>query len=204
MQNKLQELTDKLYNEGLSKGRQDADNLILNAKAEADKILTQASKKAQEIVEKAQKEADELKKRVGNDINSASNQTISSLKQQVENMVITKAIKAPVNAAVGDIEFIKSIITTIAKAFNAANPDSVGLDLILPEGMKQQLQNYIEKEIPALLSSEVDVQYTKGISSGFKIGPKDGGYKISFTGNDFEEMIGEYLRPATKKLLFKE
>ena len=35
MQNKLQELTDKLYNEGLQKGKQEAEQLKANAKNEA-------------------------------------------------------------------------------------------------------------------------------------------------------------------------
>ena len=39
MQNKLQELTDKLYNEGLSKGKQEAELLRANAKKEAEKII---------------------------------------------------------------------------------------------------------------------------------------------------------------------
>ena len=39
MQNKLQELTDKLYQEGLSKGKQEGENLVAQAKAEAEKII---------------------------------------------------------------------------------------------------------------------------------------------------------------------
>ena len=40
--NKLQELTQKLYNEGLEKGRSEADRLVAEAKAEAAKILAEA------------------------------------------------------------------------------------------------------------------------------------------------------------------
>ena len=39
MQNKLQELTDRLYNEGLSKGKQEADQLLANAREEARQIV---------------------------------------------------------------------------------------------------------------------------------------------------------------------
>jgi V/A-type H+-transporting ATPase subunit E len=40
MQDKLQELTDRLYNEGLSKGKQDGEELLQKAQAEADRIVT--------------------------------------------------------------------------------------------------------------------------------------------------------------------
>lgn len=39
MENKLQQLTQKLYDEGLEKGRAEADKLVADAKAEAQKIV---------------------------------------------------------------------------------------------------------------------------------------------------------------------
>ena len=42
MQNKLQELTDKLYNEGLSKGKQEGEELLAKAKAQVDDMLARA------------------------------------------------------------------------------------------------------------------------------------------------------------------
>ena len=49
MQNKLQELTDKLYNEGLSKGKQEAELLRANAKKEAEKIIADAKNEAAQM-----------------------------------------------------------------------------------------------------------------------------------------------------------
>ena len=46
MQDKLQELMDKLYNEGLSKGRKDADELVAKAAREAEEIISNAKEKA--------------------------------------------------------------------------------------------------------------------------------------------------------------
>ena len=43
---KLQQLTDKLYQEGLEKGRAEADNLVATAKSEAQKIVAEAEARA--------------------------------------------------------------------------------------------------------------------------------------------------------------
>ena len=43
MENKLQELTQKLYDEGLEKGRAEAGKLISDARAEAQKILAEVA-----------------------------------------------------------------------------------------------------------------------------------------------------------------
>ena len=46
MQDKLQELTDRLYNEGLSKGKHDGEELVQKAQAEADRIVAYAKAEA--------------------------------------------------------------------------------------------------------------------------------------------------------------
>ena len=44
---KLQELTDKLYQEGLEKGRAEADSLVSEAKSQAEKIVADARAEAE-------------------------------------------------------------------------------------------------------------------------------------------------------------
>ncbi len=48
----------------------------------------------------------------------------------------------------------------------------------------------------------MEVRFSKKIGGGFTVGPKNGGYFINFTDEAFRELIGGYLRPATKKILF--
>ncbi|MBO5276132.1 MAG: hypothetical protein J6A86_03290, partial [Alistipes sp.] len=62
MGNKLQELTDKLYQEGLEKGRVEADNLVAEAKSKAQKIVAEAEARAAEIVAAAEDKAADVEK----------------------------------------------------------------------------------------------------------------------------------------------
>ena len=50
MENKLQQLTQKLYDEGLEKGRAEAERLVSEAKSEAAKIIADAKAEAEAIV----------------------------------------------------------------------------------------------------------------------------------------------------------
>ena len=139
MQNKLQELTDKLYNEGLSKGKKEAETLKATAAKESERIIAEARKEAEKIVEKARKEAEELKTRVENDIRMASSQTISAVRQRIENIIITKSVSADVKNSLEDPELIRSLVTTVAKAFNAADAAPAGLEAVLPAEQYGQL-----------------------------------------------------------------
>ena len=201
MQNKLQELTDKLYNEGLSKGKQEAEQLKANAKEEAAQIIAQAKEQAQEILAKAQAEAAELKSKTENDVKMAAAQTFTAVKQQIENAIVTKAL-APVKGATSETEFLKEIVKTVVAAFNPANTDSVALEVILPADKKAEMEKFAAESLNKICSAGVEVQFSKNIQGGFKIAPKGEGYMLSFTDKDFENIISEYLRPKTKALLF--
>ena len=202
MDNKLQELTERLYNEGLSKGRQEADALVAKAKAQAQEIVDKAREEAGAIRAAAEKQAGETRTMVEGDLKMAATQTISALRQQVENMVITKAVAQPVGAALSDEGFVMDLIAMVVRAFNAANPDGIGLDVILPAAAQKELEQAFANEALKNLDKGIEVKNVKGLANGFRIGPRDGGYQLSFTGDDFTALIGEYLRPATRKILF--
>ena len=59
MENKIQELTEKIYREGVEKGNEEAQRLVSNAREEAAKILEEARKEAEAIVAAARKSATE-------------------------------------------------------------------------------------------------------------------------------------------------
>lgn len=203
MQSTLQDLTDKLYNEGLAKGKDEAQRLVSEAKAEAKRIVEAADAEAAEIVKRAKKLASDEISMAENDLKLSSVQVVNAIRQKIENSVLTKSVKIPVTKAFSDTEFVKELIMTIVKAFKPDNASSVDLEVLLPVSLKQQIGDSLEAQVKSDLSSILDVKGVKGLTSGFKIGPKDGGYQISFTGEEFSELISEYLRPATKKILFE-
>ena len=60
MENKIQELTDKIYREGVEKGNEEAQRLVSEAQAQAEKLIEDAKKQAESILAEAKKSADEL------------------------------------------------------------------------------------------------------------------------------------------------
>ena len=200
MQNKLQELTDKLYNEGLSKGKQEGEEILAKAKVQADEIVAKAKAEAASILAAANKEADDLKTKVQGDLKMAASQSIAATKKDIENLVVAKLTESDVKNALTSAEFVKEVILAVAKGFNTE--EATDLEVVLPESLKKDLEGFVSKELAKALKGGVEASFSKKISGGFTIGPKDGGYFISFTDDTFNALISEYLRPATKKILF--
>lgn len=202
MSNKLQELTDKLYNEGLSKGKQDAEAMLSKAQAEAADIVAKAQAEAERIVAQANKEAEELRTKVMADVKMAATQSIAVTKQEIEKMVVTRSASEGVKANMNNVAFVKELIMSVVKAFNPQNASPVDLSLILPEALKAEVEPFVKNEIASQFKAEVKVDYSKKMNGGFKVAPKNGGYVLQFTDEEFTQLIANYLRPATKKILF--
>ncbi|MDP3436515.1 MAG: hypothetical protein Q8S04_04680 [Bacteroidales bacterium] len=204
MQNKLQELTDKLYTEGLSKGKIEAEELKANAKKEAEEIIAKAKEEYNLILEKAKKDSLDYRIKIENEIKMISRQTLAKVKQNIEEVVTTKAIQKPVKDAMESKEFLGSLIKSAIASFNPANSDSVSLEILLPESLKTELDSFIQNDILKQLNGTVEFFYDKKIPTGFKIGPKGEGYYISFTDKDFQGLLAQYLKPKTREFLFSE
>ena len=200
MQNKLQELTDKLYKEGLSKGKQEGEEILAKAKVQADEIVAKAKAEADAIIAAANKEAEDLKTKVQGDLKMAASQSVAATKQDIETLVVAKMTETEVKKALTSAEFVKEVILAVAKGFNTDEPTD--LELVLPESLKAELEPFVKNEMTKVLNAGVQASFTKKVAGGFTIGPKDGGYFISFTEETFNALISEYLRPATKKILF--
>lgn len=202
MQNKLQELTDKLYNEGLSKGREEGEALLAKAKSQAADIVAEAEKKAAEIMTRAEKEAEAYKVKVAGDLKMAASQSVQATRKDIEDLVVFKMTGAATEKALSDEAFVKEVIKAVAEKFNAET--AMDLNLVLPESLKSSLEPFVKNELYTILKGQVNASFSKKIAGGFTIGPKDGSYFISLTDETFKELISEYLRPATRKLLFGE
>ena len=197
---KLQELTQKLYEEGLAKGKQDGEALLQKAQSEAEGIVKQAQEEAEAILAKARKDAEDFKVKVEGDVKMAAQQAVQATRTDIENLVVSKVVDGTVDKALANEDYIKGIITAVAQKFSADEP--ADLSLVLPESLKKSLEPFVKNELGKLLGKGVDATFSKKVAGGFKIGPKDGGYFVSLTDDTFKELIGSYLRPATKKLLF--
>lgn len=200
MDNKLQELTEKLYNEGVAKGNQKAETILANAQAEASNLVKQAKQEAQAIVEAAQKSAEELTKNTRNELQMASKQAISALAQEVTSLINGSIVSASVKQATTDTSFMQNLIFTAVQNW-ATKQD---LLVVVPEKDKSAVIDYFTAQAKSVLDNGLTIESANNIKAGFQIGPKDGSYKVSFTEADFINFFKEFLRPKLVELLFEQ
>ncbi|MBQ5737363.1 MAG: hypothetical protein IIW97_03425 [Alistipes sp.] len=200
--NKLQELTQKLYNEGLERGRAEAERLVAEAKESAAKIIAEAKAEAEAIAKAAEDRAEDIAKNAMADIALAGRQAMTKVKAELAEAVIMKTTGAAVKAATADSAFVKDMLLAMANNWTSSTVD-VSLKALLPEEKRAELDAVMQASAAELAKAGIEVGYTKDIKTGFKLGEKNGGYYIAFTDESFDALFKEYLREKVSNILFK-
>lgn len=200
MENKLQQLTEKLYNEGLSKGRAEAEAILAKAHADAEKIVAEAQDKAKSIVAEANKSAVQLKTNAENEVRLAAGQLKSALRQQVEGMVQMEVVSPKVSEAWRDDSFIKELAVAAVQAVGPEN----GLRVVLPENRGGELVEAVKNALAERFGADGGIEVTTDarVRVPFRIMVREGGYYVSFSDADFDALFKSYLRPKVAELLF--
>jgi len=204
MADKLQELTQQIYKEGVEKAREEADKILGAAREEKIRLSRMAREEAEAVKARAHKDAEDLKARVESEVRMSARQALALTRQQLAELVTAKVAK---NASVGvfdDPAFLQKCITLIVKAWAADKGHGQELCVKLPAKDRKELEKYLFGEAKKYLDKDVRVEFEEHIKSGFTISPVDGTYRIGFTDKDFEELIKTFLRPALREFLFAQ
>ena len=196
MDAKIQELTDKIYREGVEKGNEEAGRIIAEAKAEEQNMLRNARKEAEEIVAQARKEAAEWKKNTESELKMFASQAVEALKSEVTNLITGKVVSDNVKAASADAEFMKKMMLEIAREWAKNGAISI------QTSDAKALTSYFQANASDLLNKGVTIEEVNGRKASFSIAPADGSYKISFGEEEFIAYFKEFLRPQLIDVLF--
>jgi V/A-type H+-transporting ATPase subunit E len=204
MENKLQELTQKLYSIGVEKAKNEAEIIIIDAQTKADQIIKNANAEAETIIANAKAESAELKKKIESELKLSSKQVIASVKNQITSLVVQDLLSKDLEKNLSDNDFLKTIIELMVKKWQPDDAQSTDLQIILPQEKKDNFNKYIKEKINQLLAKGLTVSFEDNFKSGFKITPKDNSYIINFAQEDFDNFFKSYLRAKTANLLYGE
>lgn len=196
MENKIQELADKLYQEGVAKGREEAEALVAAAKQEAEALVAAAKQEADQILQVAQKNATELKSNTETELQLFAKQAVNALKVEVANLLTKETVSQAVKNFVVSPEELNQLIV------NMASDWSYDEGLVISTEKAELLQKHFLAQAKSLLDKGLKIEQVNGNKALFSIAPADGSYKINFGEEEFENYFKEFLRPQLVEKLF--
>jgi V/A-type H+-transporting ATPase subunit E len=196
MNSTLQDLTEKIYLEGVEKGKTEADSIVAKASEEAAALLQKAEADAAAIVAQAKKQAEELDKNTRSELTLFARQAVEALKTETTNLINGRITTDAIAVAISDKDFMQKVILAFAQEW--AKKEAI----VIETKEAEELTAFFNAKAKELLDKKVTIKSVNGIPTDFTIQPAGGGYKISFGEAEFIEYFKEFLRPKLVELLF--
>lgn len=192
----LNQLTQQLYQEGVEKGKNEADQLINQAQTKANQIVEDAKQQAAQIIENAKQQAENLDKNTRSELQLYARQAVSAIKTEITNLLTDQLANNAVKAATFDAKFMQQLITDLATKMAENTP------VVIETADAEKLKTYIAANAKQLLDKNIEIKEVKNIKTNFVIVAQNGGYKLSFTDEELIAYFKEYLRPQLVDMLF--
>ncbi len=196
MDTKIQELTDKIYREGVEKGNEEATRIIAEANSRSQSIVADAEAEAGRIVAAAEKQAAEIKKNTEAELKLFAAQSVEALKSEITNLINGKITSANVKAVATDKDYMQKVILEIAREWAKTG------NLTIQTAHEKELAAYFQANAKELLGQHVRIEQVSGKEASFVIVPADGSYKVTFGEAEFISFFKEFLRPQLIEMLF--
>ena len=196
MNTKLQELTDKIYLEGVEKGNEEAKAIVAKATAEAEEIKSKAEAQAQKIIADAQAKSAELTKNTQSELKLFSQQSVNALKSEITDLICGSIVSASVKAATSDKAFMQKTILSLVQEWGKNQ------SITIETSDAKALTDYFLANAKELLNKGVKITEANGVKADFAIIPEKEGYKITFGDAEFIAYFKEFLRPKLVEMLF--
>lgn len=197
----IEELTKKIYEEGVTKAKQQEEELLDKARKEAEHIVADARRKAAEIVESSRKEAEQSRARLAAEMKLAGDQAVAEIKNRIVDCLVDNTLPKAVKAGLDDPKFVQDLIREIVSKWDTSQT-SIDLSVVLPAGARETVAAQFAAKAKELFDRGIEVTYSDEVRSGFQIRPKDGSYRISFQEQDFVTFFRGFLRERTREILF--
>lgn len=196
MENKIQELTDKIYREGVEKGNEEAQRIVINAQEEAKNIVEQARKEADALIASSHKAAAELMENTKSELKLFAGQAVNALKSEITSLITDKVVSAPVKEFAQNKDFLPAFIVALASKWSVNEP------IVISTADANSLNAYFAANAKSLLDNGVKIEQVNGIKTWFSVSPANGSYKVNFGEEEFMNYFKEFLRPQLVEMLF--
>ena len=110
----VQELIDRLHEEGVAKGQEQADAVVAAARQQAMETLDKAKAEAEQILASARAEAEQTRRSGEEAIRLAGRDTIHKLTEELRDDFERK-LRGLIGHSLADTEFLKQLILEVAR-----------------------------------------------------------------------------------------
>lgn len=196
MDSQIQALTEKVYQEGVLKGEQEAAKILAAANAQAEQVERDARTRAEQIIAEAQRSASELKSNTERELKLNASKLIEATKASIVDVLAGRIAGDSVQALTANPELLQRVVLEIAKGFDLKH----GVEITSSQA--EELKAYFAQNAKALLEEGLTIKQVAGKATQYTIRPQNGSFKVEIGEQEFVEFFKSILRPQLAQELF--
>ena len=196
MDSQIQALTEKVYQEGVLKGEQEAAKILANANAQAEQVERDARARAEQIIAEAQRSASELKSNTERELKLNASKLIEATKASIVDVLAGRIAGDSVQALTANPELLQRVVLEIAKGFDLKHGGEI------TSNQAEELKAYFAQNAKALLEEGLTIKQVAGKATQYTIRPQNGSFKVEIGEQEFVELFKSILRPQLAQELF--
>lgn len=196
MDSQIQALTEKVYQEGVLKGEQEAAKILAAANAQAEQVECDARARAEQIIAEAQRSASELKSNTERELKLNASKLIEATKASIVDVLAGRIAGDSVQALTANPELLQRVVLEIAKGFDLKH----GVEITSSQA--EELKAYFAQNAKALLEEGLTIKQVAGKATQYTIRPQNGSFKVEIGEQEFVELFKSILRPQLAQELF--
>lgn len=210
----VEALIEKLREQGVRQGQDEASRLVEEAERRADWLLTQARQEADQLVEHARKEAAALRTAGEEALKVAARDLQLEVKEQLTRS-FTDQVERLVAQQMDNEDFIRTLILALAGRVSddTGLAEAKSIQLLLPadsiglEELRRNPQEYREGQLSRFVQSLAAEQLRAGVSldlhcgNGIRIRLLDQDIEVDLSPAAVSELLLKHLQPRFRAML---
>ena len=211
----VQQLIDRLSQEGVAAGQQQAETIVTDAKRKADDIVESARRQAKEILQQARDEADQMQSAGKEALQLAARDTLRDFSARIHSD-FRHRLQVLVRHQLQDPQLIKEMILEITRQATADRGDGP-VEILLPLEIisEPEARKRIEADDPdtltqfveGLIGEDLRAGFTVSLGSrthaGFTVRVVDDKLEIDLSDEAIAEFLSLHLMPRFRAIMRK-
>jgi V/A-type H+-transporting ATPase subunit E len=197
MEAQLQELLDKIRDEGVKEAEHKAALIIKEAEEKAAALIADARKQADKAVVQAEEKAAQAVVRSEAALQQAGRDLLLKMREMISRLFDELLKKELRNAFQGDL--VGELAAKAVAAFSPRTDNDV--ELKVPEADAKRLEKHLRAVLAKEVSQGLVITPVDTIDAGFQIGEKDGAVYHDITDTGLAEILGAFVNPRLAELI---
>jgi V/A-type H+-transporting ATPase subunit E len=197
----LQHLIDRINQEAVEKGEQEAGRILARAREQAAALVREGEAAARAHIQKAEKDSEVFVERSTRTLEQAARDLLISVGQAVESIIADIVSDATDEAL--DPDTLKRMMVKMAQAYAERNGTESRIEVLVGKEDQSELVRFFARQYRHRLVRGLNIRADAGVRRGFRVILENDRVHHDFTRPAIAEALGSFLRPHLAEIVFR-